>query len=526
MAQPSETNAAEFSVSEIAFAVKRVVEDSFGYVRVRGEVSGFRGPAASGHCYFALKDEKARIDSVIWRGTYQKLKVKPEEGLEVIATGRLTTYPGSSKYQIVVDSLEPAGIGALMALLEARKKQLAAEGLFDEDRKRPLPFAPKVIGVVTSPTGAVIRDIVHRLEDRFPVHVVVWPVRVQGETSASEVAAAIDGFNGVEPGGPVPRPDLLIVARGGGSIEDLWSFNEEIVARAAARSEIPLVSAVGHETDWTLIDFVADLRAPTPTGAAEMAVPVRSELMASADDFGRRLENAGQRRIETAKTALRALERALPGLHDLIALPRQRLDAASERLGRALVSSVALHRSRYQAVSARMTLGAVGRGLDRASERLDGLGARLRRAWSSDMINQRERFLNLDKRLDPRLVTRPIAEARRAGLDLGRRLAELTGRAAADRRRVLDATAKLLDAYSYDSVLKRGFAIVRNAEGRIVRSVRSVKAGDGLALALSDGTIDVVAGPIRTEGSVNDEKVAKPRRKKVASPPEGQGSLF
>ncbi len=305
MAEPA-ANIVEYTVSEISAAVKRTVEDAFGYVRVRGEISGYRGPHSSGHAYFTLKDDKARIEAVVWRTSFSKLRFKPEEGLEVIATGKLTTFPGSSKYQIVIEALEPAGVGALMALLEERRKKFAAEGLFDAARKRPLPYLPRVIGVVTSPTGAVIRDILHRLADRFPVHVVVWPVRVQGETSAAEVAAAIAGFTAIAPGGTTARPDVLIVARGGGSLEDLWSFNEEIVVRAAAESSIPLISAVGHETDWTLIDHVADRRAPTPTGAAEIAVPVRSELIAAVDGVAGRLIGSMFRRIEAGRRELRA----------------------------------------------------------------------------------------------------------------------------------------------------------------------------------------------------------------------------
>ena len=280
------TNLVEYSVSELAFALKRTVEEAYGLVRLRGEISGFRGQHASGHCYFVLKDEKAAIEAVIWKSTYQRLKFKPEQGLEVVVKGRVTTYPDKSKYQIVIDDLEPAGIGALMALLEQRKRALAAEGLFDANRKLPLPYLPRIVGVVTSPTGAVIRDILHRLADRFPCHVLVWPVRVQGETCAIEVAAAIHGFNGLIVGASVPRPDLIIVARGGGSLEDLWGFNEEIVARAVAASTIPLISAVGHETDWTIIDLVADHRAPTPTAAAERAVPVRADLHIQVTSFG------------------------------------------------------------------------------------------------------------------------------------------------------------------------------------------------------------------------------------------------
>src|ERR1700719_179320 len=272
-------NLPELTVSELSTALKRTIEDAYGYVRVRGEL-GKVSYHSNGHVYFDLKDDRASIAGVIWRGTAPRIKLKLEAGLEVVITGRLTTYPGRSQYQIIAETLEPAGLGALMALLEQRKQKLAAEGLFDEARKQLLPYLPDVIGIVTSPTGAVIRDILHRLADRFPRHVLVWPVRVQGEGSADEVAAAIRGFNALPEGGAIPRPDLLIVARGGGSIEDLWSFNEEVVVRAAADSMIPLISAVGHETDLTLIDFVSDRRAPTPTAAAEMAVPVRAELLA------------------------------------------------------------------------------------------------------------------------------------------------------------------------------------------------------------------------------------------------------
>src|SRR5437588_4009464 len=288
MNEPAPLNIPEWTVSELSAALRRTVEDAFGYVRVRGEVSGYRGPHPSGHCYFALKDEGAKIEAVVWKSAFARMRIKPEEGLEVLVTGRLTTYPGQSKYQIVVETLEPAGLGALMALVEERKKRLAAEGLFDAARKQLLPFLPEVIGVITSPTGAVIRDILHRLADRFPRRVIVWGVRVQGEGSATEVVAAIHGFNAIVAGGAIPRPDLLIVARGGGSLEDLWSFNEEVVVRAAAASMIPLISAVGHETDVTLIDFAADRRAPTPTAAAEMAVPVRAELLTQVGDLGRR----------------------------------------------------------------------------------------------------------------------------------------------------------------------------------------------------------------------------------------------
>src|ERR1700754_2005690 len=336
-------NAPEFTVSELSSALKRPVEDAYGRVRGRGEISGFRGAHSSGHCYFALKDENAKIDAVVWKFAHARMRLKPQEGLEVIATGKLTTFPGKSSYQIVIETLEPAGVGALMALLEERKKKLTAEGQFDAKRKQLLPWLPEVIGVVTSPTGAVIRDILHRLQDRFPRRVLVWPVKVQGEGSAEQGATAIRGFNALPKGGRIPRPDLLIVARGGGSLEDLWSFNEEIVVRAAAESVIPLISAVGHETDWTLVDHAADMRAPTPTAAAEMAVPVRSELFVEVAGLARRIMVYWQRGQEMRRNELRAAVRALPGLSELLAIPRQRMDSAAFALPRALKANTHAH---------------------------------------------------------------------------------------------------------------------------------------------------------------------------------------
>src|ERR1700722_8348704 len=304
-------NLPEYSVSELSQAVKRHIESDFGHVRVRGEVSGFKRHS-SGHCYLSLKDADAVLDAVIWRPLAQRLALKPEDGMEVVCTGRMTTYASRSKYQLVIEAVELAGIGALLKMLEERRKKLAAEGLFDDSRKRPLPYLPEVIGVVTSPTGAVIRDILHRLRDRFPRHVLVWPVPVQGENAAAAVAAAIEGFNALKPGGEIPRPDLLIVARGGGSLEDLMAFNEEIVVRAAAASRIPLISAVGHETDTTLIDFAADQRAPTPTAAAEMAVPVKQEVWLGIKQLDARLMGAMQRQWLWRQESLAGLARGLP----------------------------------------------------------------------------------------------------------------------------------------------------------------------------------------------------------------------
>ena len=323
-------NAPALSVSELSTALKRAVENAFGHVRVRGEISGWKR-AASGHCYLTLKDENACIDGVIWKGQAGALRFRPEDGVEVIATGRLTTYPGRSRYQIVIDRLELAGQGALMALLDKRRRALEAEGLFAADRKKRLPFMPRTIGVVTSPTGAVIRDILHRLADRCPSHVVVWPVPVQGEGAAAQIAAAVRGFNSL-----AQRPDLLIVARGGGSIEDLWAFNEEEVVRAVAASVIPIISAVGHETDTSLCDFAADVRAPTPTAAAEIAVPVRAELLAQIGELGLRSARCARRARERAAERLETCLRHFPARETLLAPQRQRLDDSAERLPRAL----------------------------------------------------------------------------------------------------------------------------------------------------------------------------------------------
>ena len=483
MAEPALNNLVEWTVSELSAALRKTVEDAYGYVRVRGEVSGFKGASPSGHVYFRLKDDKAVLEGVIWKGVWGRMRVKPEEGLDVIVSGKLTTFAGSSKYQIVIDTLEPAGIGALMKLLEERKKKLAAEGLFDEARKQLLPFLPGVIGVVTSPTGAVIRDILHRLADRFPRRVLVWPVRVQGEASAAEVANAIRGFNALPEGGALPRPDLIIVARGGGSLEDLLSFSDEMVVRAAADSMIPLISAVGHETDVTLIDFAADRRAPTPTAAAEIAVPVRSELLSTLAALGARKLACWQRGIDQRRKELRLLSRALPAADELLADPRQRLDTLARRLPRALHANAQLHRTQFTRVATKL------------SPRL----LKLRLARSSEII---------------------VAFAMRG------KLAERNYR---QRRadRVL-ASGQLLAAYSYRGVLARGFALVRDGEGHPLRSAAAVGGGARLELEFSDGRVGATADG---EGAPRPAAAKpKPAQKPVSKPRGGgrggQGSLF
>ena len=506
-------NIAEWTVTELSAALKRTVEDAYGYVRVRGEVSGFRGASPSGHCYFRLKDDRAVLEAVIWKGVFGRMRVKPEEGLDVVASGRLTTFAGSSKYQLVIDSLEPAGVGALMKLLEERKKKLAAEGLFDEARKQLLPFLPEVIGVVTSPTGAVIRDILHRLQDRFPRRVLVWPVRVQGETSAAEVAAAIEGFNALPEKGPLPRPDLIIVARGGGSLEDLWSFNEEIVVRAAAASMLPLISAVGHETDITLIDFASDKRAPTPTAAAELAVPVRADLLTQLASLEARKLSSWQRSIDQRRKELVLLARALP--KDILATPRQQLDSLAERLPRALRANAQIHQTQYSRVAGRLAPQLLRNQIERRRERYEGLNRRLQTGLVANAQAHRVRLARYRDR-----VTGYGDRARRA----------VTGLIKQHGVRV-ERAERLLAAFSYREVLKRGFALVRDGEGHPLRAAAGVSSGMRLDIEFADGRVAALADGDGTAAKPQPAPVARPKSRPRGGegPGEGgggQGSLF
>ncbi len=375
------------SVGELSGKLKRMVEGEFGHVRLRGEISGYKR-ATSGHVYLCLKDESAVIDGVMWKGSAGSLAFRPEDGIEVVATGRLTTFPGRSKYQIVIERMELAGAGALMALLEKLKAKLAGEGLFDAAAKQPLPFMPRVIGVVTSPTGAVIRDILHRLEDRCPTHVLVWPVKVQGAGAAEEVAAAVRGFDALPDGGPVPRPDLVIVARGGGSIEDLWAFNEEVVVRAVAGCSIPIISAVGHETDTTLCDHAADLRAPTPTAAAEIAVPVLAELRLTLDAMANRTQRCARRYVERGREQLAGLARLMPTRDRLLGPQRQRLDELGMRGDRALERRVARARGELTHAAGAIRPATLERRLDAGRRRLADVG-RLIDSLNPDRILER-----------------------------------------------------------------------------------------------------------------------------------------
>jgi len=502
-------NLPELTVSELSIALKRTIEDSYGYVRVRGEL-GKVSYHGNGHVYFDLKDDRASIAGVIWRSTALRIKFKLEAGLEVVITGRLTTYPGRSQYQIVADTLEPAGIGALMALLEERKQRLAAEGLFAEARKQLLPFLPAIIGVVTSPSGAVIRDILHRLADRFPRRVVLWPVRVQGEGSAVEIAAAIEGFNALSVSATAmlpPRPELIIVARGGGSLEDLWSFNEEIVVRAAAASLIPLISGVGHETDVTLIDFAADRRAPTPTAAAEMAVPVRAELLLDIDSLARRALACWRRNQEARRAELRSAIRALPNAEELLVLPRQRLDHAALGLRRGLLTNAHVHHVDFSRIGGRLSVQLLRGNVERRRERYDGLSLRLRAGVTANAAVHRTRIGQQSERV----------------ATFGERVRRAVGQLIAARKSRTERGGELLAAFSYRGVLARGFALVRDAEGQPLRTAASIAVGMALEIEFSDGRVGARA---ETASAVPrpSSPAGKPRGRSAGG--SGQGDLF
>ncbi len=476
---PAASNLPEFTVSEISQAVKRTLEGAFDRVRVRGEISGFKRHS-SGHCYFTLKDADAAIDGVCWRGTAIRLGIKPEDGMEVVVSGRITTYPGRSKYQLVIDTMELAGEGALLKMIEDRRKRLAAEGLFDAARKRALPYLPETIGVITSPTGAVIRDIIHRLADRFPRPVLLWPVIVQGDGAAEQIAAAIEGFSGLPDNGPVRRPDVLIVARGGGSLEDLMPFNEEIVVRAAAGSRIPLISAVGHETDTTLIDHAADRRAPTPSAAAEMAVPVRAELMADLLRDGQRLITALTRAVEERRSRFEGLARGLGDPQRLIDDKRQRLDDWGDRLHLGLRNWV--HRRDSQ--------------LAESIGRLKACHASLKRHAVRETVHVQE---------------------------LGTRLDRCAHAAVEKLRREMVGCGKLLESFSYKGVLKRGFVLATDGAGRPVMSADDTRTGQSLNVRFHDG---VVGTTVTGTPSVRKPRADKGEDAPAAAPRPKQGSLL
>ncbi len=505
-------NAHDFSVSEISGAIKRVVEDQFGHVRVRGEV-GRVVLARTGHLYFDLKDDRNVLAAVSWKGQVSKLSHRPEEGMEVVATGRLTTFGPQSKYQLNVEDIRPAGAGALMAMLEKRKAMLSAEGLFAAERKKPLPFLPEIIGVVTSPTGAVIRDILHRLQDRFPRKVLVWPVAVQGQGCAAQVAAAIEGFNRLTPGGALPRPDLIIVARGGGSIEDLWGFNEEIVVRAAAASDIPLISAVGHETDTTLIDFAADVRAPTPTAAAELAVPVRNELMAWVDSQGGRLMRAATQGVDHRKQRLRDLARALPQRDHLLDGPRQRLDLLTDKLENARAAVIARKRLALAEVGGHLRPSILSRRLAEESRRVADRGERLPPALERLTERKHEALGSRADRLRPQQVAAQVDRQGERLTVLLRRLSDRATRRVADDHARLAALDRLRQTLGYEATLNRGYAVVWDGD-RVITTKGEAEKIARLDIQFADGRLVVGKGG-----------TAQPTKSTPSKAPD-QGSLF
>ena len=486
--EPAEAdgNARPYSVSELAFALKRTLEDAYGFVRLRGELSKVTHHG-NGHVYLTIKDERAAIDGVVWKGSVRNLSIRPEQGLEVVVTGKITTYPAGSRYQIVIETMEAAGIGALLAQLERLKARLQAEGLFEASRKKPLPSMPAVVGVITSPTGAVIRDILHRIRDRWPCHVIVWPVVVQGDAASAQVRAAIDGFNAMTPGGPVPRPDILIVARGGGSVEDLWAFNDEALARTVAASSIPLISAVGHETDTTLIDFVSDRRAPTPTAAAEIATPVLAELRALTSDLDSRLHRAGGRLVEDRRGRIDTLGRSLARVPDLLELAEQRFNHAKSRLGAALEKNVAAHRTELVRAAARLTPTLLQRPQAVHTERLGRLAVRLQPAMARGLERAGERLASL---------------------------------------------SKLYVSVDPSAPLKRGFARIHRTDGSLVREGAGLASGEGVRLVFADTTRDAVidgsadpqAVPAPSPAPRLGPRMTRPPRTPSGSP--NQGDLF
>ena len=522
---PARDNNPPLSISELSFALKRTLEDRFGHVRLRGEVSKVNRHA-SGHVYLTLKDDKSAIDGVIWKGAVRGLGVQPESGLEVIVTGKITSYPARSSYQIVIESMEAAGAGALLAQLERLKTRLHGEGLFEVGRKKPIPTFPATIGVITSPTGAVIRDILHRIAERWPCHVIVWPVVVQGDSACGQVSNAIRGFDAMTKDGKIPRPDLLIVARGGGSVEDLWCFNDEGLARTVAAATIPIISAVGPETDTTLIDFVSDRRAPTPTGAAEIATPVLSDLRFAVADLERRLDRAGSRLLDDRRTRLRAVARGLPARpEDLVALAQQRLDHASSRLASGLQQNAALHERRLVTVGGRLGRALLDRAIERRGDRLEGVGNRLGAALQANTTTHERRLLRvsarltldpINRRLDQRAAKLNAASAR---LTVDRQMERAQTRLSALSRALATLDPKRP---------KPGFARIDDETGAMIASAAALSPGQAVSLVFPDGSRgahidggdDTLVRPVAAPAAA-PRPVAKPK-----APPADQGSLF
>lgn len=475
------TNTPEYTVSDLSRAVKQTVESAFSYVRVRGELSRIT-IAKSGHLYSDLKDDSSVISVVCWKGTVQQLTLRPEEGMEVICTGRMTTFPGSSRYQLVIEGIELAGEGALLKLLEQRKAKLAAEGLFDEGKKKPLPFLPKTIGVVTSPTGAVIRDIIHRIRERFPCHIIVWPVQVQGQGSAEQIARGINGFNKVT---SENRPDLIIVARGGGSLEDLMAFNEEIVVRAAAASEIPLISAVGHETDITLIDFASDKRAPTPTGAAEMAVPVRHQLAAQVMEDNTRLHQCLTRLVEQGRRHVEQLTRILANPLRMIEPMEQKFDTVTDKLNVSYSRLIDRQDRQLHGLSGRLqTPRTVVEG---AGTSLSHAGIMLERNKKTLIDQKKQNLLNISSRL---LSPKALIDKAEISLNhMQTRFTQTQGRVIQPREDKLQSLSRMLETLSYKSILNRGFAVLKDEKGKLLNQINDIEDAASVEATVKDGTV-------------------------------------
>ena len=482
-------NEPEFSVSEISNAIKRLIEEEFSYVRIRGEIGRVSLPR-SGHVYLDLKDEKSVIAGVIWKGVADKLMTKPEEGMEVIARGRVTTFGGQSKYQIIIDDLRPAGVGALMAMLEKRKKQFQAEGIFNQEHKKPLPFLPEIIGVITSPSGAVIKDILHRLSDRFPRKVTLWPVAVQGDNCAREVSRAIDGFNSLTVQNPLIAPDLIIVARGGGSIEDLWGFNEELVVRSAFKSTIPLISAIGHETDTTLLDYVADVRAPTPSAAAEMAVPVRHELLALIDANEARLSRALSQVLLNRSQRLLDISRSLPRVFGLLEGPTQRLDSISTRLPISLTSSVKLKKSRLFELSTGIKPTSLIMRLENSQSKFE-LQAKQLKTLLGYYIDLRKQTLgSLFSRIENLSLKREILHEQKNLKDLSLRIRKAYEMSLTNLETKLQAIDRLRETLGYRETLNRGYAVIRSGDNVITEKAKALYETN-LSIEFRDGELPI-----------------------------------
>ncbi|HQT53477.1 MAG TPA: exodeoxyribonuclease VII large subunit [Phenylobacterium sp.] len=526
LAESTDSNAKAYSVSELAFALKRTLEDAYGFVRLRAELSKVTHHG-NGHVYLTLKDERAAIDGVVWKGSVKNLSVRPEQGLEVIVTGKITTYPAGSRYQIVIETMEAAGVGALLAQLERLKARLQTEGLFETSRKRPLPAMPMVVGVITSPTGAVIRDILHRIRDRWPCRVIVWPCVVQGDAAAAQVSNAIQRFNAMAPDGPVPRPDVLIVARGGGSVEDLWAFNDEGLARVVAAGTIPLISAVGHETDTTLIDFVSDRRAPTPTAAAEMATPVLAELRAATLDLTSRLHRQGGRIVEDRRQRVANAKRALDRVRDLVEMAAQRFNLTASRLAAALNRNFAIHDTQLIRATSRLTPGLLQRPQQARAERLASVSPRLAAGLERNVAAHRTELSRAAARLVPTLLQRPQEQRAQVLARTSIRLQPALARGLERMTERLAYQAKLLAPLDPKAPPRRGFAKVIRADGSLALDGASLHSGEGVSLVFADTTREATIDGTPTAAPEPPPAPARPvRAPKPPATPSAQGDLF